>query len=37
MLSPGDGFKWVDKSSIIGKIAKKDLPKDEIIYLNYIK
>lgn len=32
MLSPGDGFKWVDKSAVIGKIALKDINADEIIY-----
>lgn len=32
LLSPGDGFKWVDKNNVIGKILKNDLAKDEIIY-----
>ena len=32
LLSPGDGFKWVDKDAIIGKAAKEDLLKNEIIY-----
>ena len=32
MLSPGDGFKWCDKDKIIGKIALKDIPANEIIY-----
>lgn len=32
MLSPGDGFKWAEKTDIIGKKIAKDLPKDEIIY-----
>jgi len=36
LLSPGDGFKWIDRSGIIGKKAKKDLPKDEIIYKDNI-
>ncbi|CAL2080148.1 N-acetylneuraminate synthase family protein [Tenacibaculum sp. 190524A05c] len=37
LLSPGDGVKWIDKSLIIGKKLKNDLPKDEIIYLNNIE
>lgn len=36
LLSPGDGFKWSQKESIIGKSAKSDIPKDEIIYENMI-
>jgi 3-deoxy-D-glycero-D-galacto-nononate 9-phosphate synthase len=32
MLSPGDGFKWSDKASLIGKTALFDIAKDEIIY-----
>lgn len=37
MLSPGDGFKWVQKSDVIGKIAQVDIPENEIIYTNLIK
>lgn len=36
MLSPGDGFKWCDKDKIIGKIALKDIPANEIIYQDCI-
>lgn len=36
MLSPGDGFKWNQKESVIGKVASQDIPKDEIIYKNLI-
>jgi 3-deoxy-D-glycero-D-galacto-nononate 9-phosphate synthase len=36
LLSPGDGFKWADRSKIIGKRAKVAIPKDEIIYQNMI-
>lgn len=36
LLSPGDGFKWADRSKIIGKRAKIAIPKDEIIYQNMI-
>jgi sialic acid synthase len=32
MLSPGDGFKWSDKSKIIGKRVNKDIDQNEIIY-----
>jgi len=37
MLSPGDGFKWRDKSAVIGKIASSDIPADEIIYASMIQ
>lgn len=32
LLSPGDGFKWVERDSIIGKKACADIPMDEVIY-----
>ena len=32
LLSPGDGIKWVDKNSLLGKQLKQDMPQDEIIY-----
>lgn len=32
MLSPGDGYKWVDKDRVIGHHAKMDIPANEIIY-----
>lgn len=37
LLSPGDGLKWSEKASILGKIVKTDIPKDEIIYLDLLK
>jgi sialic acid synthase SpsE len=37
MLSPGDGFKWRDKSSIIGKKIINSTEKDEIIYSHNIE
>jgi sialic acid synthase SpsE len=37
MLSPGDGFKWRDKSSIIGKKTINSIEKDEIIYSHNLK
>lgn len=36
LLSPGDGVKWVDRMSIVGRVANQDIPQDEIIYLNQI-
>jgi sialic acid synthase SpsE len=32
MLSPGDGFKWIEKDRVIGKKLARDLPRDETIY-----
>lgn len=37
MLSPGDGFKWTERSKIIGKEVINDISKDEIIYRSNIK
>lgn len=37
LLSPGDGYKWTDMNSIIGKVAVEDIGKDEIIYRNMIE
>ncbi len=37
MLSPGNGFKWNDKDQIIGKQAKEDIPKNEVIYRGLIQ
>lgn len=36
MLSPGDGFKWIEKHLIVGKKAALDIPQDEVIYQNMI-
>lgn len=36
LLSPGDGFKWSQKEEVIGHIAQKDIPANEIIYSNMI-
>lgn len=36
LLSPGDGCKWRQKEMIIGKRAKIDIGKNEIIYLKDI-
>ena len=32
MLSPGDGFKWSERTQLIGKTLKTAVPKNEIIY-----
>jgi 3-deoxy-D-glycero-D-galacto-nononate 9-phosphate synthase len=37
LLSPGDGVKWVNRQTIVGKTALTDIPADEIIYLNMIQ
>jgi sialic acid synthase len=37
MLSPGDGFKWLDKDLVIGKTLAMDMPADEIIYPNMLQ
>jgi sialic acid synthase len=32
LLSPGDGVKWIDRHTIIGRTATVEIPEDEIIY-----
>lgn len=32
LLSPGDGFKWIDRNRIVGRIARIAIPANEIIY-----
>lgn len=36
LLSPGDGLKWSERNSIIGKVVKENIPKNEIIYPNQV-
>ena len=36
MLSPGDGFKWSERTQLIGKVLKTAVPKNEIIYPKYL-
>jgi sialic acid synthase len=36
LLSPGDGFKWMEKDKIIGKIISRDIDKNEILYRDFI-
>lgn len=37
MLSPGDGFKWSQRTEIIGKRTVTDIPANEIIYPSYLE
>lgn len=37
MLSPGDGYKWSDRSMILGKKIRNSISKDEVIYPNDIE
>jgi sialic acid synthase len=37
LLSPGDGYKWIEKEKVIGKVAITEIPANEIIYQNMIK
>lgn len=32
LLSPGDGFRWADRATVIGRRLAKDIPANEIIY-----
>ena len=32
LLSPGDGFKWSERQSVIGKKVKTEIPRNEVIY-----
>lgn len=37
LLSPGDGVKWADRTQLLGKRVKKDIEKNEIIYLDNVQ
>jgi sialic acid synthase len=37
LLSPGDGYKWVQKDEVVGKQLTENISKDEIIYPNMLK
>lgn len=37
LLSPGDGYRWIEKEFVVGKTAIIDIPEDEIIYPQHIK
>lgn len=36
LLSPGDGFKWADRSAVLGKTISTDIPADELIYSHHL-
>lgn len=37
LLSPGDGFKWREKDSVVGRITVCNIPKNEIIYEHLLR
>lgn len=37
MLSPGSGYKWIERHEIIGKVLVTDLDVNEIIYPEHVK
>ena len=37
LLSPGDGYKWVEKDKIVGKKTLVEIPANEIIYSEMIE
>lgn len=37
LLSPGDGVKWADRASLIGRKIKREIPRNEIIYPDLLK
>lgn len=36
LLSPGDGFRWSERDSVLGRQARVDIPAHEIIYPDMI-
>lgn len=36
LLSPGDGFKWVERDQVIGKVLVKDIAENEILYPQFL-
>lgn len=36
LLSPGDGFKWVEREQVIGKRLKRDIEMNEILYKEFV-
>ncbi len=36
LLSPGDGYRWADRGIVIGRTVTKKIPKDEIIYGDFL-
>ncbi len=37
LLSPGDGFKWIDRNKVIGNVLCVDIKSNEIIYPHHIQ
>lgn len=37
LLSPGDGYRWAERSKLVGRKLAVDVPKDEIIYPNMLQ
>ncbi len=37
LLSPGDGYKWSERATIIGKRLVEDIPANEIIYSKHLR
>ena len=37
LLSPGDGFKWIQRNEVIGKRINQDLNSNEILYSKMLK
>ena len=37
LLSPGDGFKWVERAKVVGHKVLKGIPRNEIIYPDVIR
>lgn len=37
LLSPGDGYKWVQRDLVIGKTVVREIPANEIIYSTFLK
>ena len=36
LLSPGDGFQWIEKRQVVGKTLKVNVPANEIIYKEHL-
>ncbi|NLX67776.1 MAG: shikimate dehydrogenase [Bacteroidales bacterium] len=36
LLSPGDGYHWSERGVVIGRMVTKKIPKDEIIYDDFL-
>jgi 3-deoxy-D-glycero-D-galacto-nononate 9-phosphate synthase len=36
LLSPGNGFKWHERGTIVGRVALMDIPANEILYSTHV-